>query len=161
MPHLTDHDLERYHLGMIQNEDELAPLEEHLFGCVSCALQAEASASYVDIMRASMGVTPNGYCRSPCERESTRMSDLGHSWELVLAAGQRLVDAQAEEARLHRQYCKCPMEEVRIKWREARLEVGRLASMYEGEMREFRSTYLNDSPKRGPNINATNGRQAF
>ena len=26
--HITDHDLERYHLGMIVNETELAPLED-------------------------------------------------------------------------------------------------------------------------------------
>ena len=28
--HIDDHDLERYHLGMVKDEDELAALEEHL-----------------------------------------------------------------------------------------------------------------------------------
>ena len=34
--HISDHDLERYHLGMIVSEEELATLEEHLLWCHSC-----------------------------------------------------------------------------------------------------------------------------
>jgi hypothetical protein len=51
MNHLTDHDLERYHLGMVKDEAELAALEEHILGCAECADRAEASADYVDLMR--------------------------------------------------------------------------------------------------------------
>ena len=52
--HITDHDLERYHLGMITNEAELAPLEEHLLACPACAERAEATARYVDAIRAAI-----------------------------------------------------------------------------------------------------------
>src|SRR5580704_11143993 len=41
--HIDDHDLERYHLGMIQDEGELAPLEEHLLACPECAERAEVA----------------------------------------------------------------------------------------------------------------------
>jgi hypothetical protein len=37
MNHIGDHDLERYYLGMIEEEAELAPFEEHLLACVECA----------------------------------------------------------------------------------------------------------------------------
>jgi len=30
--HISDHDLERYHLGMVKDEAELAALEEHYLG---------------------------------------------------------------------------------------------------------------------------------
>ena len=49
--HISDHDLERYHLGMIADEGEFAPLEEHLLGCVGCAARAEEAAQYVDAIR--------------------------------------------------------------------------------------------------------------
>ena len=49
--HITDHDLERYHLGMIVEETELAALEEHLLGCSACAERAQATADYIDAMR--------------------------------------------------------------------------------------------------------------
>jgi hypothetical protein len=39
--HISDEDLERYHLGMVTDESELAPLEEHLLACSSCAERAE------------------------------------------------------------------------------------------------------------------------
>lgn len=29
-PHISQHDLKRYHLGMVVEESELAPLEEHI-----------------------------------------------------------------------------------------------------------------------------------
>ena len=50
MNHLSDHDLERYHLGMIVDEVELAPLEEHILGCPECAERAEQAAEYVDTL---------------------------------------------------------------------------------------------------------------
>jgi anti-sigma factor RsiW len=49
--HVTDHDLERYHLGMIVEETELAALEEHLLACSACAERAQAAADYIDAMR--------------------------------------------------------------------------------------------------------------
>ena len=52
--HITDHDLERYHLGMIVEETELAPLEEHLLACSACAERAEATANYIDLIRQGM-----------------------------------------------------------------------------------------------------------
>ena len=51
--HITDHDLERYYLGMVQNEDELAALEEHILACASCAERAGQAQDYVDAMRAA------------------------------------------------------------------------------------------------------------
>jgi hypothetical protein len=54
MDHISDHDLERYHLGMVTDEDELAALEEHYLGCPECAKRAEESAQYVDTIRATI-----------------------------------------------------------------------------------------------------------
>jgi hypothetical protein len=54
MEHISDHDLERYHLGMIQEEAELEPFEEHLLACAECARRAEESAEYVDTIRAAI-----------------------------------------------------------------------------------------------------------
>jgi hypothetical protein len=39
--HISDHDLERYYLGMVTDEAELAPLEEHLLWCTWCVERAE------------------------------------------------------------------------------------------------------------------------
>ena len=52
MNHISDHDLERYHLGVVKHEAELAPLEEHLLACPKCVERAEESADYVDTIRA-------------------------------------------------------------------------------------------------------------
>ena len=54
MKHISDHDLERYHLGMIGDEIELAALEEHLLACSSCVDRAENSDDYVDAVRAAI-----------------------------------------------------------------------------------------------------------
>jgi len=51
--HIDDHDLERYHLGMVKDEAELAALEEHLLWCGACVDRAEATARYVDAVRAA------------------------------------------------------------------------------------------------------------
>ena len=51
--HISQHDLERYHLGMVKDEGELAPLEEHILSCHHCAGRAEEIADYVDAMRAA------------------------------------------------------------------------------------------------------------
>ena len=52
--HLTDHDLERYCLGMITQEEELASVEEHLLCCPHCVGRAEETQNYVDLMRAAI-----------------------------------------------------------------------------------------------------------
>lgn len=52
--HISGHDLERYFLGMVVEESELASLEEHILSCSDCALRAQEAQEYVDIMRASL-----------------------------------------------------------------------------------------------------------
>jgi len=54
MDHLTDHDLECYHLGMVVDEAELASLEEHVLACPECADRAESAAEYVDTLRVAI-----------------------------------------------------------------------------------------------------------
>jgi hypothetical protein len=54
MDHISDQDLERYHLGMVVDEAELAPLEEHLLACPECVERAEQTAVYVDTLRAAI-----------------------------------------------------------------------------------------------------------
>jgi hypothetical protein len=54
MNHISDHDLERYHLGMVSDEEELAAIEEHYLGCPECAKRAEESTGYVDAIRAGI-----------------------------------------------------------------------------------------------------------
>jgi anti-sigma factor RsiW len=49
--HLSDHDLERYYLGLIKDETELAQVEEHILCCPACVERAEAGDEYVDAMR--------------------------------------------------------------------------------------------------------------
>ena len=67
--HIADHDLERYHLGMIVDEIELAPLEEHLLACSDCAERAQATADYIDLIRRvtivpTIGARAVGYVRA-------------------------------------------------------------------------------------------------
>ena len=52
MEHLSDEDLERYHLGMVVDEAELDTIEEHLLTCSHCIDAAEEAAQYVDALRA-------------------------------------------------------------------------------------------------------------
>ena len=54
MGHISDHDLERYHLGMVVAEAEFAPLEEHSLACPTCAERAEQTAQYIDSLRAAI-----------------------------------------------------------------------------------------------------------
>jgi hypothetical protein len=51
--HISDHELERYHLGMVKGEVELGPLEEHLLICSWCVERAMRVAAYVDTIRTS------------------------------------------------------------------------------------------------------------
>jgi len=57
--HLSDEDLQRYYLGMIETESELAPFEEHLLACAPCADRAEQAQDRVDLIRA--GVIDGGF----------------------------------------------------------------------------------------------------
>jgi len=56
--HPTDNDLERYHLGQVQ-DPELARLEEHLLWCQSCLDRMEATEWFIDLVR--RGVVRNGF----------------------------------------------------------------------------------------------------
>jgi hypothetical protein len=52
--HPLEEALERYHLGRITDEAELAPLEEHLLACPVCVRRAEWVADYLDTLRAAL-----------------------------------------------------------------------------------------------------------
>ena len=52
--HVSDDDLERYYLGMIDEEAELAVPEEHLLACPACVERAEQSQDRVDAIRAAI-----------------------------------------------------------------------------------------------------------
>jgi hypothetical protein len=54
MGHISDHNLDRYHLGMVIDEAELAPLEEHLLCCPACLVRAEQAGEDIDTLRAAM-----------------------------------------------------------------------------------------------------------
>jgi hypothetical protein len=49
MDHISDHDLERFHLGMVQDEAESATIE--VLTCSDCIDAAEEAAQYVDAIR--------------------------------------------------------------------------------------------------------------
>ena len=49
--HISDHDLERYYLGLVKNKTELAAMEEHILACGSCAERAAEAQDYVDALR--------------------------------------------------------------------------------------------------------------
>ena len=50
--HISDHDLDRYYLGIVADESELAPFEEHLLACPICVQRSEETQDYVDTIRA-------------------------------------------------------------------------------------------------------------
>ena len=52
--HLSEADLERYYLGMVKDNSELAALERHLLGCPTCVELAEQTQNYVDVMRMAL-----------------------------------------------------------------------------------------------------------
>ena len=54
MNHISDHDLERLHLGIVQDEAELAIIEEHLLTCSQCIHAAVEAAQYVDTIRVAI-----------------------------------------------------------------------------------------------------------
>jgi hypothetical protein len=49
--HLSDDDLERYHLGNITDDAELDIIEEHLLLCSDCIEAPVEAVQYVDAMR--------------------------------------------------------------------------------------------------------------
>jgi len=52
--HISDDDLERYAMGAVEDEGELAALEEHLLMCDECIDRAERTDRYVEAMRAAL-----------------------------------------------------------------------------------------------------------
>src|ERR1051326_8068334 len=48
MEHIDDHDMERYYLGMLTDESELAGIEAHLLWCQSCQDRMKETERYVD-----------------------------------------------------------------------------------------------------------------
>jgi hypothetical protein len=52
--HMSDEDLERYHLGMMTDVAGLAALEEHLLACSLCVERAEEIRKYVDAIRGAI-----------------------------------------------------------------------------------------------------------
>ena len=54
MRHISDHDLERYCLGMVKDGAELKGLEEHLLACPDCVARAEISDDYVNLIRRAL-----------------------------------------------------------------------------------------------------------
>ena len=91
--HIDDHDLERYFLGMLTEECELAPLEAHLLACTCCAHRAGEAKNYVNAMRvAALGFVspfgerrvrriPSGGTTSSSERTENILDALVYSYE--------------------------------------------------------------------------------
>ncbi len=52
--HIADDDLERYSLGTVTGEVELAQIEEHLLACASCLKRVEAVRTFVYTFRAAL-----------------------------------------------------------------------------------------------------------
>ncbi|MEO8129203.1 MAG: hypothetical protein ABI822_19015 [Bryobacteraceae bacterium] len=52
--HPSDDELERYYMGLMENEAGIAQLEEHLLTCQICISRAEAAQDYVDMIRIAL-----------------------------------------------------------------------------------------------------------
>jgi hypothetical protein len=52
--HITDHDLERNHLGRVTDPKELESLEKHLLSCILCVVRATETEAYIEAMRAAI-----------------------------------------------------------------------------------------------------------
>lgn len=64
--HLSDTDLERYCLGMIQEGPELDAMEEHLLICGECVDRAQDSDAYTEAIRDALikgGFAPRSLLR--------------------------------------------------------------------------------------------------
>ena len=53
--HISDDDLERYAMGAVKDEGELAALEEHLLVCGECIGRTEKTDRYVEATRVALG----------------------------------------------------------------------------------------------------------
>ena len=53
--HLSYDDLERFILGMVTDEAELEPLEQHLLLCADCIDRADETREHVGAMRTALG----------------------------------------------------------------------------------------------------------
>jgi hypothetical protein len=65
--HISNHDAERYYLGMVTDEEELAVLEEHILWCHPCLDIVEEAQGYVDLMRSA--IINGNYDLDICQRE--------------------------------------------------------------------------------------------
>jgi len=54
--HLSDDDLERYAMGAVKDEGELAALEGHLLVCGQCIQRAEREQENIKTIRAALEV---------------------------------------------------------------------------------------------------------
>lgn len=57
--HISERDLERYHLGLVLGQFELAAIEEHLLRCPACMDLAEERGHRIDIVRAAAVLASN------------------------------------------------------------------------------------------------------
>lgn len=84
MNHISDDNLERYHLGQITDEAELAPFEEHLLACAGCAERAEEAADYVDAMRGGIILGDYDLEMSAVSVETFRIRSAGKEHSVIL-----------------------------------------------------------------------------
>jgi len=63
--HISDEDLERYCLGMVTDEAELAPLEEHLLGCHFCIDRAQGMQKQIKVIRDALRTENLGAVKRP------------------------------------------------------------------------------------------------
>jgi hypothetical protein len=52
--HISDHDLERFILGMVKDEAELESLEQHLLVCAECIELAGQTWQYIGTTKAAL-----------------------------------------------------------------------------------------------------------
>jgi hypothetical protein len=55
--HISDDDLERYVMGAVKDEGELAALEGHLLVCGQCIDRADEAREYVGTMMAALSAS--------------------------------------------------------------------------------------------------------
>jgi hypothetical protein len=69
--HISHHDLERYHIGMVCDETELCAIEQHLIGCEQCVRRAEETADYIDLTRTAIIIL--GFDLESSDRKGVKM----------------------------------------------------------------------------------------
>ena len=71
--HISDHDLERFIVGMVKDESELESLEQHLLVCAECIERAEETREYIGTVKAALAFSRHGPTTStPFARSWTR-----------------------------------------------------------------------------------------